>query len=271
MDVGRPPFKARSQMAMSGNIEEEEAGHPGCWWRLLQVVGDATVLHIDLRPNPDCESRALRLLDAEERDRSTKYRYAQHRRQFVLSRAAVRSILCERLGYENRDLTFRTLEHGKPVALFKGEPAPVSFNVTHSGAHGLIALCDCGRLGVDIEERSDQRDLDGMIDTVFTEPERAELASAHNADRLHLFYKLWTIKEAFIKALGTGLSLSPSLFEVPRAMRHGEVGSSLFEFPGTANVQWQLHDLGNEHFAAAVAHELRPTQYPAQYLESSAV
>ena len=258
-------------MATSGNKEEEHSAHLGRWWRLLKVVGDATVLHVDLRPNPGYESKAWRLLDAEERDRSTKYRYAQHRRQFVLSRAAVRFILCERLGYASQDITFGSLEHGKPVALFKGEPAPISFNVSHSGVHGLIALCDCGHLGVDIEERSDQRDLDGMIGTVFTEPEQAELTSVQGVERLHLFYKLWTIKEAFIKALGTGLSLSPSLFEVPPAMRRGNTRSSLFEFPGTATVQWQLHDLGNEHFAAAMAHEVSPSQYPDQHLESRAV
>lgn len=244
----------------SSRISEAGASSQG-WWQPIQSVDVVDVFHVDLTPHPSYELEALRLLDDEERGRSEGFRYPRHRRQFVLCRAAVRSILCDRLGCENEELAFRALEHGKPLAVLKGKPAPISFNTSHSGSHGLITLANDGRLGVDVEERCEQRDLDAIIGDVFTGPEQADLASVTGPCKLHMFYKLWTIKEAFIKAMGTGLSLSPALFEVPYAMRRG-AGSSVFEFPEMDTVQWQLTDLGNERFAAAVAYEMEAAQSP---------
>ena len=246
---------------MTGNSSRtSEAGASSQdWWQPFQSVDVVDVFHVDLTPHPTNELEALRLLDGEERGRSEGFRYPRHRRQFVLCRAAVRSILCDRLGCENEELAFHTLEHGKPFAVLKGKAAPISFNTSHSGSHGLIALANRGRLGVDVEERCGQRDLDAIIGDVFTVPEQADLASVTGSCKLYLFYKLWTTKEACIKALGTGLSLSPASFEVPYAMRHGG-GSSVFEFPEMGTVQWQLTDLGNERFAAAVAYEMGAVQ-----------
>ncbi len=242
----------------SSRISEAGASSQG-WWQPFQSVAVVDVFHVDLTPHPSYELEALRLLDDEERERLEGFRYPRHRRQFVLCRAAVRSILCDRLGCENEELAFRTVEHGKPLAVLKGKPAPVSFNTSHSGSHGLIALANGGRLGVDVEERCGERNLDAIIEDVFTGPEQVDLAAVSGSCKLHLFYKLWTTKEACIKALGTGLSLSPASFEVPYAMRHGG-GSSVFEFPEMGTVQWQLTDLGNERFAAAVAHEMEAVQ-----------
>jgi len=87
--------------------------------------------------------------------------------------------------------------------------------------------------------------------------ERAELTSARGNHRLHLFYHLWTVKEALMKALGTGLSSDVSGFEIPLAMRRG-MKTSTFRFSHLPTVRWWLEDLGNEHFAAAIAHELSP-------------
>ena len=84
--------------------------------------------------------------------------------------------------------------------------------------------------------------------------EQAELALKRGCDKVHLFFSLWTIKEALIKALGKGFSLDVSGFEVPLAMRRGVV-TSTFRFPEMPSVRWRLENLGNERFAAAIAHE----------------
>ena len=75
-----------------------------------------------------------------------------------------------------------------------------------------------------------------------------------------LVLQFWTLKEALIKALGLGLSLDMSRFEIPQAMRHGET-TSLFQFPQIPTVRWRLDDLGNDQFAAAIAHELAPDSH----------
>ena len=114
--------------------------------------------------------------------------------------------------------------------MLKGKAAPISVQYQSQWEPWADCLANRGRLGVDVEERCGQRDLDAIIGDVFTVPEQADLASVTGSCKLYLFYKLWTTKEACIKALGTGLSLSPASFEVPYAMRHGGgVASSSFQ------------------------------------------
>ncbi|MYI61411.1 MAG: 4'-phosphopantetheinyl transferase superfamily protein [Gemmatimonadetes bacterium] len=228
-----------------------------CWWRPFRKVGCATVLHVDLTAHADREAEAWAWLDEEEQARWQRYQHDGTRRRFALCRAALRAVLCGQLGCRNEQLAFGASDHGKPYAVMQGVAAPVSFNVSHSGAHGLIAVAEAGRLGGDVEERSTPRDLDGLISSVLGPDEQAELALARGGRKLHLFFNFWTIKEALIKALGLGLALDMSRFEIPLAMRHGET-TSVFQFPQMPTVRWHIEDLGNEHFAAAIACELDP-------------
>ena len=93
-----------------------------------------------------------------------------------------------------------------------------SFNVSHSGDHGQVAFAPNGRLGVDVEERHRRHDPGGPIKDVFTPREQAALAAARADGKLRRFFKLWTLKEAAIKALGTGFSLDPAKFEIPASL-----------------------------------------------------
>ncbi len=238
----------------------EKCGLADCWWRPFRNVGSATVLHLDLAPDAAREAAALTWLDQEEQSRRQRFLHDGARRRFALCRAALRAILCSRLGCPNQQLAFGASHHGKPHALVDGQPAPIGFNVSHGSAHGLIAVAAAGRLGVDVEERSTRRDLDGLIGSVLGPGEQVELAMARGKRRLHLFYHLWTVKEALIKALGTGHSLDVAKIEVPSAMRRG-MKTSIFRFPHIPTVRWWLEDLGNEHFAAAIAHELSPESH----------
>ncbi len=226
----------------------------GPWFRPIHEIDDIVVMHIDLSAHASREARAFSWLDPEEQNRWRRYRHDRPRREFALCRAALRAVLCTRLGCDNDQLRFVPHDHGKPFALVDGMAAPISFNVSHSGKHGLIAIARERRLGVDVEERVTRQDLDGIITTVFGADERAELASARGYQKLHLFFTLWTLKEALIKALGTGFSLDPSRFEIPLAMRRG-AKKDVFRFPHLPTSEWRLDNLGNAEFAAAIAHE----------------
>ena len=123
----------------------------------------------------------------------------------------------------------------------------------------MIALADSGRLGVDIEERIPRHDLDGVIAKAFAPRERRELAAAEGNSKISIFFRLWTCKEALIKALGSGFSLDTTEFEIPRSM-YLEYGPATrrttFRFPHLPEISWSLEDLGTAEFAVAVAHEL---------------
>ena len=229
-----------------------------CWWHLYRESGSVKVFHVDLMPDTAREASAMDWLDAQEQVRWDHFRHPRPQREFGLSRAALRAILCSQLGCSNEELTFNTSEYGKPFALAGGIQAPVRFNISHSGSHGLIALAPEGRIGVDVEERVTRLGIDGTIESMFTSNERAELASAEGEQKIHLFFRLWTMKEALVKALGRGLYLDLSGFEIPVAVRGGVERCSTFHFPQVPAVRWQLENLGSRGFAAAIAYELDP-------------
>ncbi len=226
------------------------------WWNLWRDVDGTTILHVDLAPDDARERRAAALLDEEEAARLGRILSARRRREFVLCRAALRVALAERLGCAARRLSFGYGEHGKPFAEMDGRRADAGFNVSHSGRHGLIALAAHDALGVDLEERVPRQDLDGIGSLVYGPAERRALARADGPEKVHLFYRLWSMKEALIKAVGAGFSLNPSAFEVPEPMLRGG-RSGRFRFPHAPSDSWRLLDLGGEGFAAALAYRMR--------------
>ena len=229
--------------------------HPDPWWSSWHEGEGALVLHVDLRPDEGRERRALSLLDDEERRRWDRFVVKGARRRFSLCRAALRINLAERLGCANDELSFGYLEHGKPFANVNGTPSPVAFNVSHSGSNGLIGFAEHDGLGVDLEERAPDRNFDGIASRVYGPAERGALAAARGQEKARVFYRLWSLKEALIKALGAGFSLSPSRFEVPLTMLQG-ARSAEFRFPHAPRDAWRLVDLGEPRFAAALAYRL---------------
>ena len=226
-------------------------------WQILDSVGGIEIHRVNLAPHPCHEERAWAWLDDEERRRCERFLRSGPRRRFTLCRAALREVLCSRLGCDNRELSFGFSEYGKPFALVRGERAPISFNVSHSGSHGLIAVAGRARVGIDVEERRSRDDLDDLAETVFGPEERTLIAELEGEAKLHAFYDFWTIKEALAKALGTGLYTDFSQFQVPPGMREGErVG--LFRFPHLPDATWQVENLGRRQVAMAVALEVDP-------------
>ncbi|MDE0347603.1 MAG: 4'-phosphopantetheinyl transferase superfamily protein, partial [Boseongicola sp.] len=218
--------------------------------------GDSLILHVDLRPDPGREERALALLDDDEQARWSRFTVKGARRRFALCRAALRINLCDRLGCSNRELSFGYLEHGKPYAKINGVPSSASFNVSHSGGHGLIGFTKQEGLGVDLELRAPGRDFDGIGSSVYGPRERRAMSATVGSDKEHLFYRFWSLKEALIKALGTGFSLGPTRFEVPRSIIEGQ-RSAVFRFPHLPSNPYWLEDLGEPRFAAARAYRLK--------------
>ena len=161
------------------------------WWRLWREVDGVIVIHVDLAPDTGREKRAVSLLDDSEKARSRRFRSVRAQREYVLCRAALRVSLAERLGCSRERLSFGFLEHGKPYARLAGRSVDIAFNVSHSGAHGLIAITDEACVGVDVEERAPQRDLDGIGGLVYGPEERRLLGNAAGREKMHLFSLLF--------------------------------------------------------------------------------
>ncbi len=227
------------------------------WWHRYKSIGAIAVFHVDLIPDQGREAEALSWLDGEERSRWERFQSPTAQRRYVLCRAALRAILCRQIGCPNESLAFEAAKHGKPFALVNGLPASISFNVSHSGTHGLIAVAAKGRLGVDVEERAPRRNLENLIEGVFSPREKAELESLEGCQQLHKFFRFWTIKEALVKAHGKGLSMKVAELEIPDEMRHGAT-KSIGQFAQIPETFWCLEDMGTREFAAAIAYEVSP-------------
>ncbi|MYE36870.1 MAG: 4'-phosphopantetheinyl transferase superfamily protein [Rhodobacteraceae bacterium] len=246
---------------MSGSIGDFHTAETNevTWIRHYCQIRDVLVIHIDLIADGDCEDKALFWLDQKERERLGRYRFDRPRREFVLSRSAMRQILCCFLKCRNEQLSFETNAHGKPIPLVDGSLANASVNLTHSGNHGLVGIAPEGQLGIDLEVPVERSNVEGIGQMVFTDDEQSELASATGKEKLNLFYRLWTLKEALIKALGTGFSLNPNQFEIPQGMRQG-ASRGKFRFPHMPDIQWELDFIGNRDFVASLAYAREITQ-----------
>ncbi len=242
----------------AGNLTTGTAGDPRPWWRPHTRLGDIAVYKVDLSPPVDSPP-PLAWLDESERERRGRYLGDLPRRQFTLCRAALRILLVQRLGCENRSLRFGEGRRGKPFALVDGRRNEVSFNVSHSGDHGMIAIAPRGRLGVDIEERRARKTIDQLIETLLTENERAQLAHMDKGRRLARFYDLWTAKEALVKANGLGHAIDVARLDLSDSLgRPGATQS--FRNRALLDGHWEISNLGTPAFAAALARELSPTR-----------
>lgn len=242
------PTSICKSMAQSASTEE-------CWWRVCHQVGSVTVVHVDLSPCARRERYAVSRLNTGEQMHRHRFRSARRKREFSLCRAALRAIVCHRLDCPNRDLSFGLSRYGKPFALVGGTRVPVSFNLSHSGLHGLIAVDRAGRIGVDVEVRLPRPDLWDTVRTIMTPIEARTLSRCPKAEKDHQLYRIWTLKEAIAKAVGMGFSLDLTGFSIPAAMLDG-MRTCKFRFPQDPSVRWQLEDLGNTFYAAALVLEL---------------
>jgi 4'-phosphopantetheinyl transferase len=154
------------------------------------------------------------LLSAAERQRLDRFRFADHRRRFTIGHGALRAILGGYLGADPAALEFANGPRGKPHLAHPPEAkSHLHFNLTHSGQLALIGLATI-ELGVDVEKIRHLECLTDIARRHFSEAEFAALDALDGSARELAFYRCWTRKEAYIKALGEGLTMPLDTFDV---------------------------------------------------------
>ena len=149
--------------------------------------------------------RDLGTLSAEERARAERFAFERDRRRFVVARAALRAIVGAHLQEPPSHVRFTIESHGKPRLAGDYAVNVVRFNVSHSAELALIAIVRDRDVGVDVERIRSFVDLDDIAFRHFSEEERRTLRHAASDDRLALFFRYWTLKEAYVKARGLSL------------------------------------------------------------------
>jgi phosphopantetheinyl transferase len=189
------------------------------------------------------------VLDDGERARAERFVVDHVKRRFVLSHAALRLILAQRLGGDWRDIRYDTVANGKPCLAGSAAGRP-EFNMSHSGDLMVVALSDDRPVGIDVEAWRPIDRVRGLAETILAARELAVFDGLSPDEASRVLLRLWTFKEALVKALGLGLSVEPRSIALPDSLLGGNPGGELL-FRGT---NWRLHDLGASGYAAALAH-----------------
>ena len=191
------------------------------------------------------------LLSPDELERAARFRFDKHRDQYLLTRGTLRSLLGNYLGTAPREIAFEYSKYEKP-SLKQGHD--LAFNLSHTEGMAIFGFTRGHRIGVDIERlRSDFR-ADEIAERFFSASERAALREIAEERRHEFFFRIWTRKEAYIKALGEGLSHPLHQFDVSL----DDTATLLATRPNASDAQrWQLENLAiAPEFIAAAAVEL---------------
>jgi 4'-phosphopantetheinyl transferase len=165
-------------------------------------------------------SADLSSLRPEEQARALAMSHLRSRATFVQARLALRHLLRLYLEVEPADVHFSVNHHGKPRLHGTAEHEGLVFNVSHSGDRVMIGLARNTPLGVDVERRRGDRDLERLAHACLSEGEIERWQALPPELKPEVFYRWWTAKEALVKAIGRGVALGLRSIEVGADDRH---------------------------------------------------
>lgn len=197
------------------------------------------------------------LLSVDERARHERIHSLADRRRFLITRAAIRGALSHCIpDVSPADWQFSRGPHGRPEIAGPVNASGLTFNISHAQDLIAIAIAREGKLGVDVERIDRLVDTTAVAQRYFAPEEFSEIQALPEAERRDLFFELWTLKEAWIKATGTGLA--KSLHHVSFALTEHGIDLRLAGESNELSAAWQFWQLRHfetHHIAVAYAAE----------------
>jgi 4'-phosphopantetheinyl transferase len=193
-----------------------------------------------------------RSLSDDERARAERFRFAVDRQRFIARRGILRQLLSHYLELTPSQITFAYTAHNKPYL----PNYRLHFNLSDAKHLALYAFAYVP-IGIDVEDVHAMSDMDEVAALMFSPTENAVYSALPDAQKAEGFFNCWTRKEAFIKAIGEGLSYPLADFDV--TLKPDEPATILrIRDDRHSNERWSLYDLQPEQgFRAALAVEGR--------------
>lgn len=193
-----------------------------------------------------------RLLSPKETSRARRFRKVSDQERYLVQQGILRGLLSRYMGCEPRQVDIRSGTNGKPYVASPENEASIQFSVSHSDDFAVYALGLIDSIGVDIEKIREFPDMLEIVEQHFTQREKHEVLCCPEDQRLILFYRFWTRKEAVLKAQGDGLlkaldSVDVAAGETQGPWRVRVAGESLVEEYSVTDIE------APASFAAAVA------------------
>jgi 4'-phosphopantetheinyl transferase len=200
----------------------------------------ATIWWLEISAVPEqCWSIWTGVLDTEEQARAFRFVRESDRRQFIAAHTLLRAMLRRYGDQDSRAWRFVTGPNGKPsVHPDHGVPR-LHFNISHAPGAVACGLVLDHPIGVDIEDRGRPGSHLHLADHYFAPSEVAQLRAEESGAQNALFFLFWTLKEAYIKATGTGLATPLDQFAFLRNPIRIQFGPELADDPAA----WQFHSL----------------------------
>lgn len=216
-------------------------------------LGEIHVWRVSLAQTESCLQSLQQTLSPDERTKADRFRFPKDRSQFIVSRGALRAILSRYLNISSHILRFDYNPYGKPSLIVTQGGNTLRFNLSHSRGMALIAITKNRDIGVDIEGINPNFSCLEIAEKFFSPLENSVLRSLPEHLQATAFFTCWTRKEAYIKAVGKGLSIPLNQFDVSLAPGEPAALLNVEENPEEAS-KWSLIELfPSSDMVAAVA------------------
>ncbi len=197
---------------------------------------------IDLEAVGADESHWRKALSSDELERASRFHFPRDRQRFAASRSLLRILLGGYLATDPAGVSFSYSENGKPSLGPARAGSNVKFNISHSGGITLLAFTRGREIGVDVELVRGDFEVQAIARRFFSPKEQRQLADLPAEKIVDAFFRCWTRKEAYIKAIGEGLSLPLHQFDV--ALESGEASALLATRPDASEGgHWLLREV----------------------------
>jgi 4'-phosphopantetheinyl transferase len=186
----------------------------------LDLTLDLDEIHVwrvSLDQTESCLQSLQQTLSTDERAKADRFVFPKDRSQFIVSRGALRAILSRYLNISSHIWRFDYNPYGKPSLIVAQGGNTLRFNVSHSRGLALIAITKNRDIGVDIEGINPNFSCLEIAEKFFSPLENSVLRSLPEHLQPTAFFTCWTRKEAYIKAVGKGLSIPLNQFDVSLA------------------------------------------------------
>ena len=189
-----------------------------------------------------CIQRLKLTLSADELNRAERFHFQRDRHHFIVARGLLRAILGRYLRLAPHQLRFSYTPYGKPTLANETNRDRLQFNLSHSGEFAIYAMARDRRVGIDLEFVRPLANAEELAQRFFSEREHAVFRALPASLKQKAFFTCWTRKEAYIKAIGEGLSLPLDAFDVSMAPGEPAAILSAQGDPREA-ARWSLEEL----------------------------
>jgi 4'-phosphopantetheinyl transferase len=195
-------MKAITHLAVNGPGNQHLASSP-----VSHLAGDEVQVWVaSLEKPPEVVAGFSLLLSPDEKDRAGRFYFERDRRRYTVGRGLLRMFLGAFLAMKPDQIAFRYGAYGKPALDRVVHGRTLQFNLAHSNDLAVFIFCWDRPVGIDVEHVRPMTDEADFAERFFSPAESALIGSLSGEQKRNTFFKLWTCKEAFLKASGAGLT-----------------------------------------------------------------